>query len=150
MRPDCRIAILPGGLDPIQLRRSRINRRGPSVRCNPRIQHYFSPARQTQKRSTGTGNSIEESYNPPSIQLTRSTALRSTLPQSAIPTQSRRNQEMRSQCVNGRPAIYRTRSGQTGRPSTYCDRISGSHSPITGHFRRHRQRMHRPTMSTQT
>ena len=73
-----------------------------------------------------------------------------SLTQSVIPTQSRCNPEIYQQLVNGRPAIYRTRSGQTGRPSTYCDRISGSHSPITGHFRRHRQRMHQPTMFAQS
>ena len=73
-----------------------------------------------------------------------------SLTQSVIPTQSRCNPEIYQQLVNERPAIYRTRSGQAGRASTYCDRISGLHSPITGHFRQQRQRMHRPTMSTQS
>ena len=103
--------------------------------------HYFSSARRTQQTDEGKQElEIEEPNNPPSIQLTCSTALRPTLPQSEIPTQSRRNQEIQSQCVNERPAIYRTRSGQAGRPSTYCDRIPGSHSPITGHSRQHRKR----------
>ena len=42
-------------------------------------------------------------------------------PQSPIPTQSRRNHEIYLQCMNRRPAIYRTRLGQAGRASTHCD-----------------------------
>ena len=50
-----------------------------------------------------------------------------SLTQSVIPTQSRCNHGIYQQFVNGRPAIYRTRSGQEGRASTHCDRIAGSH-----------------------